>query len=194
MAALGTLTRRVQRLENLHCLRTEADLRRKLLQSLDEEQSKRELAEAAMIDDVELIDRLFQAGFTAETLPALSLAPIALIAWGSGFVTQQEKDSAMKSLGELEMSRNDVVMGVINDWLQTRPSPELLSLWADYTRAQDVQSSPSATRIEQDWMMRLMNDVALASGGFLGFGAICTGEKMILDRIEDVLSRSSETD
>ena len=35
-------------------------------------------------------------------------------------------------------------------------------------------------------MVRLANHVALASGGFLGFGSICTGEQDVIDFISDV--------
>ncbi len=73
-------------------------------------------------------------------------------------------------------------------WLDLRPDPDLLVLWADFTQARLKVRRLAALNAHHERMSRLAIDVALASGGFLGFGAICLGEQTVLDNIHAVLS------
>lgn len=184
MVALISNTRKAKRLEDLQCLKHEADLRHKLLQSVNDERRRRQIAEAAKIDDPEMIDRLIKSGFTAETVSAILLAPIAMVAWGSGYVTAQERDAAVGALQETEFGQDEAVMNVFANWLESRPASSLMSLWSDFIRQRMRHEPADTSEQHRQWMMRLLNEVAIASGGLLGYGAICSGERAVLETID----------
>lgn len=186
MVFTNSLTRRFKKLENLRFLNSEMDLREKMLQTLATERTRKELADAARIKDSELIDRLLNAGLNAETFPGLTLAPIAIVAWGSGYVTSAERTAAMQAIFDSKVSGNGPAIAKFKSWLETRPEPKLLSLWADFVKLQGNELRSGTQGTHCDRMIRLANQVALASGGIMGFGAICTGEQSVIDRIHDV--------
>ena len=186
MSAINSLVRRIHRLEDLHHLRSEMELRQELKRELAMEKTRQELAYAAHTDDKKLIDGLFEAGFTASTLPALSLAPIALVAWGSGHVTAEERAIAMQAIYDSDISGNGPAIAKFQSWLDTRPDPNLFYLWANVTTDRMRTLRPGTQDAHADRTLRLANQVALASGGFLGFGVICTGEQALLDSVREV--------
>lgn len=191
MIAMNSFTRKIHRLEDLHCLKIERELRQQLLLKMSMEQTKQELAEAAHTDDARLIELLLQAGFTAETLPALSLAPIALVAWGSGYVTAEERAVAMQAIFESEISGNQAAIAKFESWLETRPAPNLFYLWANITTDRLARVQPDDLHADAIRISRLAKRVALASGGFMGFGMICSGEQVVIDRLRNVFQRKS---
>ena len=191
MVALNTLTRKFQKREDLHWLKQDAVIRGEAQRAIAAKQIKKELAAAVGTDDAGLVDRLFEAGFTAETLPALTKAPIALIAWGSGCVMAEERATAMKAVYDSELAGHPAAIAKFQSWLDSRPDEGLFLLWADFTKSQPsdpIADSPQAKREE---ILRVANDVAIASGGLLGYGAICPGEQAILDRLGDVYNSAT---
>ncbi|KAA1261446.1 hypothetical protein LF1_39960 [Rubripirellula obstinata] len=192
MVAFNSLKRKVQRLEDLHCLKAEAQLRSELLRSLQCEKAKQELAETVCTDDASLLDRLLKHGFTAENLPAISVLPIALVAWGSGYVTDEERIAAMNAIYDSELSGNQAAIQKFQSWLDSRPNPELLVLWAEYLKCRIKNSGRGMQPDHFERMIRLASQVALASGGILGFGAICAGEQTVLDQIRALSQCTSD--
>lgn len=189
MASTNSLTRKVHKLEDLHYVKSEMELRQELIQAIATERTKQDLARAARTDDDELVEWLFQAGFTAENFPALSLLPIALVAWGSGYVTNEERAVAMQAVEQSEIAGNTAAIAKFESWLDTRPCPDLLRLWAVITKAQNRRMRLGTQGPIADQMLHLKNRVALASGGFLGFGAICAGEQAVIEYFNDVFQR-----
>lgn len=189
---MNALNRKFQKLEDLRCLKTEAELRQDLHHALVTERKKQNLSGAAGVDDSEFVERLFNEGFTAETLPALVAAPIAMVAWGSGQVTSEELAMAMQAAQDLRIADNDAANSMFQTWLEKRPSASLLLLWQDYTREKAARLQADAYDPEQ--MLLWLKRVALASGGILGFGAICDGEQAIIDRVQQVLLRNTDAD
>lgn len=185
---MNALNRKLQKLEDLHCLKSDLDMRRKLAESAAEEQTKKQLSSVSGIHDGELVERLFKAGFEADTLPALAAAPVALVAWGSGQVTREELTVAMQAIMDSEVAQQDAAVTKFQSWLETRPNPELFELWRDFVQAipERLQSIDS----DADRMLRWLNQVAASSGGVLGFGAICAGERSVIDRVRKVLQVS----
>jgi hypothetical protein len=188
---MNAVNRKCQKLEDLQCMKTEMELRQELLQSLATEQAKKELSSAARLNDADLVDRLFKAGFTADDLPALTAVPIAFVAWGSGQVTSEEFTVAMQAVLNSEVSEKPSAIAKFQSWLQKRPAPELFYLWNEFTRARAQRSQACVQEVSR--MMNLVTQVAATSGGILGLGAICAGERSIIHRVRDVLEDIADT-
>jgi hypothetical protein len=191
MLAMNSFMRKINRLEDLHYLKHEMDLRRELIESLVAEKTKSELAHAAHTDDTELIEMLYDAGFTAETLPALSLAPIALVAWGSGYVTAEERAIAMQAIFDSDLSGNGPAIAKFQSWLDSKPNPHLFYLWANITLDRIKTVRPGTQDAIGERMIRLAERVAQASGGFCGFGVVCEGEQAVINDVRAVFQNRS---
>jgi hypothetical protein len=164
----------------------EIALREEFSRRLVEENELRCLADVARITDGKLLERLRDAGFCPETLPAFALLPITWAAWASGDVTDREWKLAAEAVFSSELSGNKDAMDLFRSWLDGRPSKALWQLWQDYTRKR-LESFSDVERVKAGVeLLQLATRVAMASGGFLGFRKTCGGEQKVLDQIKCV--------
>lgn len=152
----------------------------------ERETAKRELAEVAHIDDDKLLGRLVDAGFTPKTFPALKLAPIAFVAWASESVTDKESHAVVMAIYEGHLHEHPSAAARMQSWLDVRPTQELWDLWGDFTKHRLNQSPQSFRQTMGLQLLRRATKVAIASGGFLGFGGICKAENAVLQAIRDI--------
>jgi hypothetical protein len=126
---------------------------------------------------------MVRAGFTAESVAALALLPIAKAAWASGTVTSDERRAALdlRRLGDAPLRPE--ALEQFRAWLDEEPSDELWALWDEFTRAERrrVRATADVTAGERLW--RHAWRVANASGGWYGWGAVCWPEEAVLQRI-----------
>jgi tellurite resistance protein len=137
------------------------------------------------IEDLDLLDRLLNQGLHAETLVALSLAPMVEVAWADGEVDPKEHAEVTRLAAEhgLESPGTELLEG----WLNQRPGPELLPAWTEFARHLCEQMEPKGRDRLRAEVMTHATLVAKASGGVLGIGAICAEERAVLKKLEDAL-------
>jgi len=179
---------RIGRLEDLHCLRTEIELRKAQLDACRMDRLREEMRGQCAGLDSELLQRLLDAGFSSRAILAITLARLAITAWASGSVSEQEWDQAMLAIFDSPISGNADAIEMYRDWLRNRPPEHLLDLWSDYTQATRHRHDQGQWRTEGEHLVQQANRVAIASGGLLGFGKLCAAEQLILDRIDSVYS------
>ncbi|MGB7346983.1 MAG: hypothetical protein WBD20_22355 [Pirellulaceae bacterium] len=156
---------------------------------LQRERYKKELAGLARIDDDALVGRLVDAGFSANTLPALPLAPIAFVAWASNSVSERESQAVIASIFESQLYRRPAAAARVQSWLDQRPTQALWQLWVDYTKKRLECASIKQRKIAGARLLRQATQVALASGGFMGLGSVCAAENEVLESIRNVFHR-----
>lgn len=152
----------------------------------EREAKKRALAEFACIKDNDLLEALVDADFTPMTLPALQLAPIAFVAWASESVTDEENQTAISSIFELRLYEYPMAVGRVQSWMDHRPTQDLWELWVTYTKYRLSRFSPAVRKQLGEQLLRQAKRVALASGGFIGLGKICSAEQLVLNKIRNV--------
>ena len=185
MHTRDSMNRRTEKLVVLQLAANELELQKELIQALAIESKKQELNHSAQIEEVELLSRLLTAGFCSESLSALELFPIAFVAWASGSVTDPERKVVMGSLVDYGLLVSRVSNDRFQGWLKIRPDRELFLLWKDYVTA---KLRPVSSEVRHAIGIRLLKkstEVAMASGGLLGFGTICEAEQAILDEISE---------
>jgi len=180
------MNRRTDKLVDLQLAAKELELQRELIKVLAMESEKQELIQATQIEDPELLSRLMKEGFRSDTISALELVPIAFIAWASGWVTDQERKVIMSSLEEFGLLVNQTSNDRFQGWLNTRPDRELFLLWKDFVTAKRIPFSSEAQYAIGIRLFKKSIEIAMASGGFLGFGTICEAEQEMLDEISEV--------
>ena len=72
----------------------------------------------------------------------------------------------------------------VSDWLGRRPSAQAIEHWQHFVATAFRDLSPEEREQLRSGVLRLAEDVARATGGFLGLGSkISTEEQAVLDRI-----------
>lgn len=144
------------------------------------------LAAILGVNDEELLGDLLTRGFTVHTVPAIEMIPLIFAAWGSEDVTADESNAVLAELEQTHLSKFPEAVQLVWKWLRERPDHDLWELW---TRYADACMARLSKEEQVAWRQRLKNQVrriARASGGWLGVGAICEGEKLVIDAIDQL--------
>lgn len=183
MIAMDSYNRKRQRLEWLHLARHEQGLQSRLRQRRDSAEAERELRIASKIGDGQLIRRLVSAGIRRDTLAGLARMPLALVAWASGSVTWAEHRLVLLQLAGGQPPVHFRSRAMVQSWLEQRPPRELSDLAWDYALARTGVMHPRWRVTFGERLLDEARQVAAASGGLLGVGAVCLEEQRVLDRI-----------
>lgn len=186
MVALNKLGRKSVRKVDLRLAHREGVFREQFRHDILRERQRGRLSAITGVTDEILIERIISQGFNADNIDAMRYAPIAEVAWASGRVTEREHVLAVRPAFSEDLLYEPKAVNLFRSWLSQRPSPTLWSLWEDFTadllnRCEDDHEKTFGEQLHQ-----LATRVALASGGLLDQGDICTGEQNVLDRIARV--------
>lgn len=178
------LAERKKGLEEAFFAEQDAILRRRLREA-DEVKARRDaLASASGIKDAAVLDKLAAAGLTGETVAALSLVPLVLVAWADGEVDERERAAALSAAEEIGLSRDEPSHALLQGWLDRRPPQDLHAAWKAYAAALSATLDPMARRALRTGMMDRARYVAEAAGGFLGMGRrVSDAEQAVLDEL-----------
>lgn len=145
-------------------------LRQRLRQADDDKAKRDALAAASGIQDPAVLDSLTNLGIRAETLAALSLVPLIVVAWADGGVDERERAAILRAAEQSGIKKEDAAYHVFERWLHERPAPALLDAWKSYIRAlSGTLDAGARAKLKADLLDRART-VAAAAGGFLGLG------------------------
>lgn len=187
MAQMDAIHRRGQALEDEYFQRVDQELLAKLRESEERVARMDELAKATGVHDEEVIGHLIDAGIDASNVAALTLTPIVFVAWASGTVSPEERQGVISAALRRGVNSNPLAFRLLEQWLQTRPRRELWQLWKEYASALHDALPPATSDKLRERLLAQAKDVAMASGGVLGVGKICTAEERVLEEIETIL-------
>jgi hypothetical protein len=160
----------------------------RLLEEMRAEARKTERRQAMRdvisIEDEALVDHLLELGLGPETVLAVTLVPLAVVAWADGSIQPQERAAILKAASDKGIEPGSLAWQMLESWLSKRPDPKLVDAWKRY-----VQSIwPSLTAKEHDEIREMglerARHVADAAGGFLGLTSrISASEQAALDEM-----------
>jgi hypothetical protein len=157
-----------------------------LLKELRSAETSREaLSKASGITKPEVLDRLLQLGIHAQTLAALSIVPLIEVAWADGALDAKERLAVLEYAGAAGITSGSPAYGLLEAWLDHRPSQQLLDAWRDLVRAiREQVGAEEADRLKAEIVKRA-RVVARASGGVLGLGSkVSSAEAAMLASLE----------
>ncbi len=165
----------------------ESENLRKALQDKEEVKNKKEVLSAASgITDDAVLEQLVALDIRSDTLAALSLVPLVEVAWADGTMDDNER-SAILSAAE-ESGIGDESTALLDGWLVTQPSSEVLSVWKDYVSAlTSTMDTAARDKLEQEILSRART-VAESAGGILGIGTISREEENKLEELARAFS------
>lgn len=155
-------------LEEAFFARQNEELRRRLVEAGVQSDRRQALAAASHIQDAAVLDRLLELGLGAETLSALTLVPLVLVAWADGDLSDLERDALMEAAAQEGIHHATPGHALLEGWLRAKPGPQLAAAWKDYVRALTKPLDLDARRELEHQVMSQATKVADAAGGFLG--------------------------
>lgn len=162
------------------------EILRQRLRQADEDKAKRDaLAAASGISDPAVLESLGKLGIGAETLAALALVPVVIVAWADGHIDAQERAAVLQAAEGAGVGKGGTAYPILEGWLKERPPPAVLETWKSYTRAlAGTLDAGARDKLKADLLGRA-RAVAEATGGFMGMGQrVSAGEKAALDDLE----------
>lgn len=157
-----------------------ADLQAELAAEAERER----LAAATGFGDQDLLSELVAQGVSTQSVAALSLVPLVLVAWADGKMDSKERPLILKAAREQGIADDSPAAKRLEDWLDTKPSPQLASTWKHYVRATTAKMSDEARQALRSDVVRRARAVAKASGGPMGFGVVSSDEKRVIAELE----------
>ena len=155
---------------------------RMALQEKEEAKNRQEtLSAASGITDDAVLEQLVALDIRSDTLAALSLVPLVAVAWADGTVDDNERSAILSAAEDSGLSGESAAL--LDAWLVTQPSSEVLSAWKDYVLAlTSTMDAAARDKLKQEILSRART-VAEAAGGFLGVGKISSEEEEKLEEL-----------
>lgn len=149
------------------------------------ETNREALSKASGITKPEVLDRLQQLGIQTQTLAALCIVPLIEVAWADGALDAEERRVVLEHAGAAGITSGSPAYGLLEAWLEHRPSQRLLDAWRDLVQAIREQiGDEEAGRLKAEIVERA-RVVARASGGVLGLGSkVSRAEAAMLASLE----------
>src|SRR6188768_1543688 len=160
------------------------------LRAKDRQEERRSALRAVIqVQDEGLIDHLLVLGLGPETVLAITLIPLAMVAWADGTIEPREREAIIKAAAQKGVVPGSVAGQVLETWLKEPLDGNLVDTWKRYIRT----IWPSLTANEREEVRRMglarAREVAEAAGGFLGLGSkISAQERTVLAELEQMLA------
>ncbi len=168
----------------------DAELIAEMRQREQAQTRKRAMSEVSGITDDGVLDQLTAHDIHVETLAAFAIVPLVEIAWADGVIQPGEYKILLHAIEEAGIPKDGVSFRLMEEWLTTRPKPDLMRLWQNYTRALIAELPPEVGERIKTTVLAHAHAVAEAAGGFLGFSRSSTQEKKILKTLEEAFESS----
>jgi tellurite resistance protein len=154
------------------------------------QQARAALAAASRITDEDLLDQLVAMGIDADTLVALSLIPLAEVAWADGWVDAAEKRAVLAAARATGLAPKRAGYRLIESCLTTRPPAALRGLWRRYIQSVCATLPADGRDSLRRELSRKGYAVAEAAGGFKGlFSRVSAQEEALLEEIAAAFER-----
>lgn len=150
------------------------------------------LSQASGLTDVAVLDRLLGLGIQPDTLVAMGLVPLVLVAWADGALDEKERRAVVSALSTAGITMESPAGQLIQGWLASAPPASLLEAWRAYMADLCRQLSAADRASLRDSMLTRARAVAEVAGGFLGLGTkISPAEEEMLRTLDGVCTGAS---
>jgi hypothetical protein len=183
------LGERGKTLEDEFFRKEDARLIEKLRELKAKEATREELSRISGIKNTGILDRLIQLGIHTETLVALSIVPLAEVAWADGAIDAKEEQAILDRAAKSGVTPGSTSHDLLKSWLERRPEPRLLSAWIHMV--QGINETLTSEQVEalRAGLIERARAVASASGGVFGVGKISNAEAEMIRQLESAFRK-----
>ncbi len=176
-------------LEDSFFMKRDQELLESLRQELAAEAQKKALTAASGIQDGQVLDQLIAADISSETLAAVSLVPVVLVAWADGEIADNERKAILAASEKEGISAATASHNLLRSWLEHAPDQSALTnAWKGYIGLVVQRLDGDARAQLREGVVGRARRVATAAGGILGLNRISDAEHQVLDELESALS------
>jgi len=180
----NTLNADARSLEEAFFARQNAELLQKLRKKAEHKERREALRQVVPRADDAMLDHLIQLGLGPETVLALILVPLALVAWADGEMDPRERAATLRAAEERGINPGTPAHEMLGVWLERPPSTELVAAWKKYAHALWGELDEAEQRLARERMLGMARAVAEAAGGFLGLRSkISAAEQGVLEEL-----------
>ena len=177
------ITDDIRRREEEYFRRKDRELIDKMRRVSDAAQARKTLEQQTGIHDPAMLNELEQLGFTPETMVLLPLMPVLRVAWAESGVSTSER----KAILDLARVRG-VVDGSVADqqlrrWLDQRPSADTFDKATRLIGAMIGDPEQRRADLTAEDLLKYCEQIAHASGGLFGIGAVSVEERNAMQAI-----------
>jgi hypothetical protein len=181
------LEERRKALENVFFEKYNRELLEQMRENRQYEVDRDRLSKVCGIEDEEFLDLLLDQDIRAESLAALILVPLVVVAWADREMNREEIRVILEAAKELGIEEESQAIKLLNYWLVHPPTGKLIDAWTEYTGVLCDRLNDDDRKHFGDNILHWANQVARAAGGVLGIGPkICKKEREALDRMAAV--------
>jgi hypothetical protein len=161
----GIFEAREHALEASYFQRQDARLIEKLRRNAELDEIAAALVEKLHVDNPDLLVRARHLGITAETAPALFLAPLVQVAWAEGSVGAAECKAVLRQARGRGLGPSSTAYHQLQEWLRNRPPEAIFTTALEVIRSgfSVLSSWEREERIER--LVDACREVALAPKG-----------------------------
>lgn len=175
---------RGQALENQFFQQKDKQLLEKLQKDLASKEARDALSAASGIDDHEVLGLMLENNIDANTIAAVSLVPLIVVAWADSKMDAAEKDALLKAAAESGISENSPSYMLLQSWTEKKPDASLFESWKQYVGSLTEAMDDASIEKVKSTVMSRVRQVASAAGGFLGIGSTSSVEAAVIDECE----------
>lgn len=154
-----------------------ANLRHELA-TLEEEHK---LGHVSGIIQAKVLLDLVRCGVTAESLLAVRMVPMIVVAWADHFISLEERLAILRAAEEDNIRAGSAPYELLWTWLKTKPRPEVIAAWHEYVGELVKMSPPESLAELRDRTSRLCHAVARCANGFWSLGTISAATQQVID-------------
>ena len=183
------LNRAGKSLEDAFFAKENARLLEQLRAKALHEERRKALRDVIQIQDEGLVDHLLELGLGPETILAVTLVPLALVAWADGSIEPAEREAILRAASEKGVVPGTVAGQMLEAWLKEPLDAHLVDTWKQYLRTILPSLTPNEREEVRKMGLERARSIAEAAGGFLGLGSrISSAERAVLDDLEQLLA------
>jgi hypothetical protein len=186
--SLDSLNDAGKSLEDAFFARENARLLEQLRAKAQRDERRKALRDVVQIEDEGLVDHLLDLGLGPETILAVTLIPLAMVAWADGSIEPKERDAILRAAAEKGIVPDSIAGQVLNSWLTHPLDAELVSTWRRYIQTIWPSLTPHERAEVRQMGIERARTVAEAAGGFLGLGSVSAKEKAVITDLSALLA------
>lgn len=178
-----SLTERGRALEDDYFRKKDRELVEKMRQASGATGATQAMGAATGLSDPAILQELQALGFTPDTVSLLPLVPVLQVAWAEGGVSDAERNTLRNLARARGIAEGSAADRQLDAWMTQRPGDAVFAGAGRLIRALLDAQSTSMGDLSADDLVHYAEQIAGASGGFLGFGRISAEEKGLLEQI-----------
>lgn len=183
MAKDDGITDDARKREDEYFRRQDRELVEKLRRASVAEQERHVLETQTGIHDAAMLEQLQELGFTPATIALLPLIPVLQVAWAEGGVSSAERTAILNLARSRGIEAASEADHQLAEWLDRRPSANTFRKAMRLIAAMVEHPGEGFQDITADDLLKYCEQIAHASGGIFGIGAVSADERKALELI-----------